>query len=530
VEYDLLIQNGLVFDGSGEPPVSADLGIIGDRVEDVGQLAGATGKRVIDAAGKAVAPGFIDTHTHSDMSWRLPEEHAGIAAAAVRQGVTTEICGNCGFSPFPFVEQHRQNLERHMRVLFGESPIEWHDLAGFSEAVNRAGSFANLAPLIGHGSLRVGVLGFESRAPRDDELKTMKELVETAFEQGAFGFSTGLIYMPGVYASTAELIEIARTIARYGRPYISHIRGETDMVADSVREAIRIGLEAGMPTHISHHKVAGKHNHGRSEETLSLIDAARGQGTDVTLDVYPYTAGSTLLHAMLPPWAQEGGIARMTERLRDREIRERIKREFEGGPPEWENLQRAAGWDGIQISTCPGRPEVEGRSVLELAREAGKPEADYTFDLLIEQAGQVTMIVHMMSEGDVSRILSYPAAMIGSDGIPLPGKPHPRWAGTFSRVLGRYSRDRHLFELSTAVNKMTSRAAERFGLSDRGEIRAGKVADLVVFDPGSVTDRATFDDPLLSPLGVSEVLVNGVVVVSEGELTGIKPGRVLRAR
>jgi N-acyl-D-amino-acid deacylase len=527
MEFDVLIRHGDVFDGTGAPPRRADVGISADRVAEIGDLAAASGKVEVEATGLAIAPGFIDTHTHSDLAWTLGPELEHVVAATIRQGVTTEICGNCGFSPFPHVTGHRTEMERHMRTLFGDAEVKWQDLAGFSEAVRSAGVFSNLAPLIGHGSLRVGVLGFEDRAPRDDEQRTMKRLVEEAFEQGAFGFSTGLIYMPGVFAKTEELIELTRTVSRYGRPYISHIRGETDMVRESVEEAIRIGTEAGVPTHISHHKVAGKANWGRTEETLALIATARAEGVDVTVDVYPYTAGSTLLYAMLPRWAQDGGVPKMLERLRDSAARDRIKADFEQGPPEWENLQKAAGWDGIVIATCPGRPEVEGLSISELALGH---EADFVFDLLLEQDAKVTMIVHMMAEPDVRRVLGFEAAMIGSDGIPLPGKPHPRWAGTFARVLGQYSRQERLFDLATAIHKMTGLAAARFGLSDRGVLDRGKVADVVVFDPGAILDRATFDDPLLPPTGVREVFVAGKPVVSGGELTGNRPGRVLAAR
>jgi N-acyl-D-amino-acid deacylase len=527
--FDILIRNGLVVDGTGSAPRRVDVGIVADRIEAVDQLDQATGELVIDAAGKAVAPGFIDTHTHSDLAWRLGPDHVDVQAATIRQGVTTEICGNCGFSPFPFTAERRPDLERHVRVLFGHFGTAFENLAQLTSEIERTGIYANLAPLVGHGSLRVGVLGFEARAPRDDELRSMKRLVAESFELGAFGLSSGLIYMPGVYARTEELVELARSVASYGRPYISHIRGETDMVADSVREAIRIGREAGMPTHISHHKTAGRHNWGRTEETLGIIEAARLAGTDVTVDVYPYTAGSTLLYAMLPPWVQEGGVPRMMDRLRDSQVRDRIKREFEGGPPQWENLARAAGWDGISIATCPGRPETEGHSIAELAREVGRDPADTVFDLLVEQSGQVTMILHMMGEADVARVLGYAGAMVGSDGIPLPGKPHPRWAGTFSRVLGRYSREQHLFDLTTAVRKMTGLAADRFGLRDRGHLAPGKLADIAVFDPDAVSDRATFDQPLEAPAGVSDVLVNGVLAVRNGELTGAKPGRVLGA-
>lgn len=529
MEFDLLIRNGLVFDGSTKPPVKADVGVIGDRIQDIGDLRAATAREEIDAGGEAVAPGFIDTHTHSDLAWTLEGANVPVAAAAVVQGVTTEICGNCGFSPFPHLPEHRADLERHMTVLFGGTSLDWSDLAGFADTVGTAGVHANLAPLVGHGSVRVGVLGFENRPPREDELQAMKLLVEQAFEQGAFGLSSGLIYMPGVYARTEELIELAKTVARYGRPYISHIRGETDMVADSVREAIRIGRESGVPTHISHHKTAGRQNWGRTAETLAIIDEARKSGSDVTVDVYPYTAGGTLLYAMLPPWAQAGGVTAMLERLKDPISRDRIRKELSEPSSRWENLARAAGWDGIFISTCPAKPEVEGHSVAELAAEAGKDGADYVFDLLIEVDGRATMILHMMDEADVRRVLAYDGAMVGSDGIPLPGKPHPRWAGTFSRVVGRYRREYHLFDLSTAIWKMTGLPAERFGLKDRGRLEKHKVADIVVFDPDKVNDRATFEDPLLSPSGVSTVVVNGVVVVRDGQLTGERPGRVLKA-
>ncbi|HZV51181.1 MAG TPA: D-aminoacylase [Candidatus Dormibacteraeota bacterium] len=528
MEFDVLIRNGAVFDGTGAPPLSADVGIVGDRIEAVGDLSAATARLDLDAAGHAVAPGFIDTHTHSDLAWTLGPGLEHVAAASVRQGVTTEVCGNCGFSPFPHLSHRRGDVERHLRTLFGATQVDWHDLDGFAAAARRAGLFANLAPLVGHGSLRVGVLGFEDRPPRDDELAIMKRLLREAFEQGALGFSTGLIYMPGAFAGTDELIELTREVSRFGRPYVSHIRGETDMVRRSVEEAIRIGREAGVPTHISHHKVAGRVNWGRTEETLGVITAARDGGIDVTVDVYPYTAGSTLLYAILPRWAQDGGVERMLERLSDGQARDRIEADFAAGPPEWENLVRAAGWGGIVIATCPGRPEIEGHSIGELAGPGR--EADFVFDLLLEQEGRVTMIVHLMHEADVRRVLAHEAAMIGSDGIPLPGKPHPRWAGTFSRVLGRYAREERLFDLATAIHKMTGLPAGRFGLAGRGRLERGAVADVVVFDPGAVLDRATYEEPLLAPRGVRDVFVGGVAVVSGGELTGARPGRVLTAR
>jgi dihydroorotase/N-acyl-D-amino-acid deacylase len=305
------------------------------------------------------------------------------------------------------------------------------------------------------------------------------------------------------------------------------MRGESDTVVDSVREALRIGRESGMAVHISHHKAAGRANWGKTERTLELVDEARRDGLDVTLDVYPYTAGSTILYALLPPWAQVGGVDAMVQRLGDRRVRERVVEAIEAPAAGWENMARNAGWDNIVLSSVPGRPEVEGRSLTELAQEAGTTPAEVAFDLIVSQRGRATMILHQMAEEDVARVLAYEGAMVGSDGIPLPGKPHPRWAGTAVRVLGRYAREQRLLSLPEAIRKLTSLPADRFGLADRGRIAPGKVADLVVFDPESVLDRATFDEPLLSPLGVSEVVVAGRVAVRGGELTGVQAGEVL---
>jgi dihydroorotase/N-acyl-D-amino-acid deacylase len=340
----------------------------------------------------------------------------------------------------------------------------------------------------------------------------MVRLAETALAQGAVGISSGLVYAPGLYSRTDEIVTIARALRGTGRPYVTHMRGETDMVADSVREAIRIGREAGVPVHISHHKASGRENWGRTAETLALIDAARAEGLDVTLDVYPYTAGSTLLHSILPPWALADGIDAMVARLGDPAMRARIKRDFAGGIPGWQNQQRAAGWDGIVIAGCAGRPELEGRR----ADDLGADPADAVFDLIAEQRGRVTMIAHTMRDDDVDRVIAHPASMIGSDAIPLPGRPHPRLAGTFVRILGRYVRERGLLDLPTAVRKMTALPAARFGLTDRGLLAAGRIADLVVFDPATVLDRATYDEPLLTPVGVHAVVVNGRIAVRDG--------------
>jgi N-acyl-D-aspartate/D-glutamate deacylase len=519
---DLLIRNALVIDGTGAPGRRADVGIRDGHIESIGDLRAAAAAETIDATGLVVAPGFIDTHTHGDVAMLLPDAHLDVKTEELRQGVTTEVTGNCGFSPFPADGPHADQVDALMGSLIGEGRA-WRDLDAYRDAVAGAGMFTNVAPLVGHGSIRAATLGFADRAPDPGELRAMVRLAEAALAQGAVGISSGLVYAPGLYSRTDELIAVARTLRGTGLPYVTHMRGETDMVADSVREAIRIGREAGVAVHISHHKTSGKDNWGRTAETLAIIDAARADGVDVTLDVYPYTAGSTLLHSILPPWALVDGIEAMVARLGDPAARAQIKRDFANGIPGWQNQQRAAGWDGIFIAGCPGRPELEGRRADQLGGES----ADAVFDLIAEQRGKVTMIAHTMREDDVDRVIAHPASMIGSDAIPLPGKPHPRLAGTFARILGRYVRERGIFDLQTAVRKMTALPAERFGLRDRGTLVVGNAADIVLFDPGRVADRATYEQPLLGPEGIRDVLIAGRFAMRNSDVTNVRAGAVL---
>jgi N-acyl-D-amino-acid deacylase len=525
VDLDLVIAGGTVVDGTGRPGFKADVGVAADRVVALGDLGAAQAARRVDAAGLVVAPGFVDVHTHSDTTAFLPEAHADLAHAALLQGVTTEICGNCGFSVFPHPPGRKDEVARHTAGLLGTGVQPWADLRAYALDVDGSARVNNLAALVGHGSLRAGVVGFDDREPDAAELKTMASLLRSGFDQGAVGLSSGLVYPPAAFARTDELVALCQAVADYGRPYVTHVRDEADGVATALTEAVTIARSAGMPLHVSHHKVAGRRNSGRSEETLGLLDAAGRDGVEVTMDAYPYTSGSTVLYGLLPPWVSAGGAGALVEALGDRGVRARLTRELREGLPGWANLAGAAGWAKITVASCPTRTELEGRSILEAADEAGSAPEEFAFDLLVAAQARVTVIMEMMDESDVRAILAHERTMIGSDGIPLPGKPHPRWAGTFVRVLGPYVRDLRVLDLVTAVRKMTGMPARRFGLRDRGEVRVGALADLVVFDPAEIADRSTPEHPLRPPLGVDRVIVAGREVAHRGKVLGERPGR-----
>ncbi len=523
----MLLRGGRVVDGDAGTVRVADVRVAGDRIDGVGRLTPNPGDRVCDLDGLCLAPGFIDTHTHTDCAAFLDSALAPLALANLRQGVTTQVCGNCGFSPFPVLDSQRANLQIELLPALGPGTRIFGSLHEWRDAVSTAGVATNLAPLVGHGSLRASVMGFEDRAATDAEMSRMEQLLSECFAQGAFGLSTGLIYSPGMFATTEELVRLARVSARSGAPYVSHLRNETDQLQKAVDEAIEIGRESKAGVHISHHKVAGRANWGSTVNTLSRIDQARADGLDITLDVYPYRAGSTALQALLPPWVQKGGTDVMLQRLRDAAIRERIARELTEPSNSWQNLVRAAGWDGIVIAAAARHPEFDGRTIASLAGAAHRDPVDIVCDLLIEERANVTIILHMMDEHDVRNVLSWTHAMIGSDGILQPGRPHPRLAGTFARILGTYVNEEQLWPLPEAVRRMTSLPAQRFKIPGRGLIAPGAAADLVALDPQRIRDRATYEEPLTPPEGIVHVMVNGAFAVENGAISGRATGRVL---
>jgi N-acyl-D-amino-acid deacylase len=525
---DLKITGGQLIDGSGAPARRGDVGVTGDAITAIGDLSREPAGRTIDATGRTVAPGFIDMHSHSD--WRLWDNRR--AESKIRQGVTTEVVGNCGFSPAPVSDTFRDEMRGFALYLPAGMDFSWRTVGEYLARYESEGVALNVAQLIGHGTLRLAAMGFARRPPTAAEQTHMERMMDEAMADGAYGLATGLIYAPGSYAATEEIIGIARRAGGRRGFYASHIRGEGATLLDAVAEAIRVGREGGLPVQVSHVKAAGRPNWGKVTDALALIDDARREGLDVMGDVYPYTASSTTLRTLLPDWALEGGIDAMLKRLADPAIRDRIRGELTGGG---ETLLRGIDWADIMVAYSPSRPDAQGRRIAEIAAARREDPLDAAIELIVSEQGKGYMILFQLDEADLRRALAHPHVMVGSDGSALAaqgplasGKPHPRSYGTFPRVLGRYARDERVLPLETAVWKMTGLPAKRLSLADRGVLRDGAKADVVVFDPATVADRATYEDPHRYAAGIGDVVVNGRVVIAGGEHTGALPGRVLR--
>ncbi len=498
--FDLIIQNGLIIDGSGNPWYRGDVGIRGGKIAAIGKLDANEAQRVIDANGLVVAPGFIDVHTHVEDGIRKRPT----AENFLFDGVTTIITGNCGGSET--------------------------DLPKFFDELRTSGISLNLATLIGHNSVRRAVMNTAQRDPSPTELAKMENLVARAMRAGAVGFSTGLIYIPGTYSKTAEVLALAKVAAQHGGVYASHIRNEGDSVLFAIREAIHIGREANMPVEISHFKISSKRMWDRSEETIALVEQARAEGLDVCVDQYPYTASSTNLGALLPSWALADGDSAIKARLSNPMTRKQIAQEMKHFIRERAGRNRL---DYAIVARCRWDSTMEGKSIAEINQRMRRKtnlesEIETVLDLMLK--GGAAMIYHSMFEDDVVRIMQYPNAMIASDaGVAEFGRgaPHPRAYGTNARVLGRYVREKKVLRLEEAIRKMTSLPAQRFGLHERGLLRTGMAADIVLFDAQHVKDRATFDKPHAYSEGFQYVLVNGEMVIEAGKHTGAKAGEVL---
>ncbi len=524
---DLVILGGRIADGSGDPLYTADVGIVGEKIVRVGKLGDDDGHTSIDANRLIVAPGFIDVHTHSDVTILVDPR----AESAVRQGVTTQVFPNCGMGLAPAVGGAlRDIVERVER--FGLE-VDWESVGQYFERVRVAGPAINVVPMVAQGTVRMAVMGFSNEVPSPSQLEAMKDHIHEAMRSGARGMCSGLRYVPSGYASERELIELAKVVNEYGGLYASHIRSEGDNGDwfDAIEEALAIGRGAGVPVQISHLKALGADVWGQSQKALSAIEAAREQGVDVMCDQYPYEATSSTLLLLFPQWSQEGGVDALLERATDTRQRANIETSFT------RSLHLRGGGSRMTVSEYRPDPSLEGKTLTQIAGQHGACEFDTALELLERSSGHVSMVFHTLEKADIERIFVTSYVMVASDGSAVAphGKlaadyyPHPRNYGCFPKVLGDFVRDRRLTRIEEAVKKMTSLPSEQFGLDQRGKIQPDWYADLTIFDPDSVADRATFEHPREFPAGIPYVIVNGQVVVEQGTHTGNRPGKVLTA-
>ncbi len=526
-EFDLLISGGTVIDGTGAAPRTADVGIVGDSIIQVGNFPVSWGKKVLDARGKNVCPGFIDTHDHSDVNLLYNPK----AESHIRQGITTVISGNCGASPFPVADEVFEENQAALKEAY-DIDLTWRDIKGFFERMEETGVALNYATYVGQGTIRGAAMGFNDRPPKPDELERMKAMVKDSMENGALGLSTGLEYAPGSFAQPDEVAELCRVAVEHGGLYATHMRDEGDQLLEALDEAIGVARRTGAGLQISHFKIAYPRNWHKIDDALARIDRAVAEGIDVFCDRYPYIAGSTGFSSFnFPLWALQGTTAEFLARLKDPTLESRLRTYVS------EREEKLGSWDKVVIASVATdkNRHYEGKSVLEGMQETGTDAFEFMRDLVIEENNRVSQIIFMMDEDNLKRILSHPRVGVGCDGSALApygelgkGKPHPRSYGTFPRVLGKYIREEKILPLPEMIRKMTSVPAEKFGFAGRGLLQSGKLADITIFDPERVADLATWKEPHQYPAGIEHVIVNGQVVIENSEHTGQLPGRILR--
>ncbi len=527
--FDVVIRNGTIYDGNGVAPYAGDVALNGDVIAAVGALGEARGVVEIDAKGLAVAPGFINVMSHSEQSLIAD----GRSQSDIRQGVTLEVLGESWVGPL------NDRLKQEWRERQGDIrfDIEWSTLGEYLDWLIGRGVSCNVASFVPLLTVRPYVLGYDNRPPTAEELKSLDSLVRQAMEQGALGLATALIYPPDCYAQTAELVALAKAAAAYGGMYISHIRSEGNAFLEAVDELIGIARAANVPAEIYHLKAAGTANWHKMGDVIARVEAARASGTRITADMYNYTAGSTGLSAAFPPWAHEGGHRALVARLQDPAARERIRAEMSTPSDAWENLYLAAGADGTLLVAFKNDAlkHLTGRTLAQIATERGQSPEDAAMDLVIEDDSRIGTVYFMMSEDNIRKQIALPWVSFGSDsasvsaeGVFVKSNPHPRTYGNFARLLGKYVRDEKVISLAEAVRRLTSYPAETYRLGKRGVLRDGYAADVVVFDPQTIADHATYDQPHQYATGVQHVFVNGVAVIRDGAHTGATPGRVVR--
>ena len=529
-KYDTIIRNGNIYDGTGGNPYRADVAIQGDKIAKIAPNIPERGKEEIDASNMAVSPGFINM-----LSWATTSLIAdGRSLSDIKQGVTLEVFGEGG-SMGPLNEQMKEDEKASMGEF--KYDIDWTTLGEYLESLERRGISTNVASFIGATTLRVHEIGYEDRPPTDQEMENMRNLVRQAMEEGALGIGSSLIYAPAFYSSTEELIELCKIASDYNGMYISHLRSESNQFLEALEELITISEKAGIRAEVYHLKAGGVKNHYKMDEAIARIDAARKKGLDITTDMYTYIAGATGLDAHMPPWVQEGGYNKWVERLKDPDIRAQVKKEMTIDTDEWENLGYLAGPDGVLFAGFknPDLRQYIGKTLKEVADELGKHYAEVAMDFVIQDGSRVDVVYFLMSEENVQKQIQLPYISFGSDagslapeGDFLKYNPHPRAYGNFARLLGKYVREEKLIPLEEAVYKLSGLSADKLKIKDRGYLKKGNFADVVIFDPETIQDHATFANPHQLATGVHHVFVNGMQVLKDGEHTGKTPGRVVR--
>ena len=525
-----LIKGGRVVDGTKKPAYAADVLVENDKIVKIGNIEATDDMEVIDATGLAVAPGFIDTHSHSDLQILVDPE----VRPKIMQGITTEVLGQDGISMAPLPPQYISPWRKNLAGLDGDSDeIDWNyqTTEGYLKMLEHVKPGLNECYLVPHGNIRMEAMGLENRLPNEEELEKMRQITRREMEAGAIGLSTGLIYMPCAYSESKEIIEMCKVVAEYDGRFVIHQRSEADTILDSMEEVIKIGRESGVKIHYSHFKVCGKKNWDKINDVIRLLEEAEKEGIDVSFDQYPYVAGSTMLGVILPPWVHDGGTDKVLERLADKELRKKMVYDIEHGIPGWDNFVEFAGLDKIFVTSVKTEKNQDavGLSLTQLGELRGKDPYDATFDLLYEEENAVGMVDFYGTEEHVQLFMKRPEMNACTDGL-LGGKPHPRVYGAFPRILGKYVREDKALTLEEAIYKMTKKPATAFNMTDRGEIREGAYADICIFNPDTVIDKGTFTDPIQYPEGIEYVIVNGELAVKNGKHTGVRNGSVLKKK
>lgn len=530
IDMKRLIKNGQIIDGSGNPGYRGDILLSGGKIEKIAPSIECEGAQVIDACGLVVAPGFIDTHSHSDLQILVEPE----VTPKVMQGITTEVLGQDGISMAPLPKEYISPWRKNLAGLDGDSDqIDWtfETTENYLHMIDAAKPGLNECYLVPHGNIRMEAMGLENRLPDEEELEKMRQITRREMEAGAVGLSTGLIYMPCAYSESKEIIEMCKVVAEYDGIFVIHQRSEADSILDSMEEVIRIGRESGVKIHYSHFKVCGKKNWDKVEKVIELLEAAKAEGIRVSFDQYPYVAGSTMLGVILPPWVHDGGTDKVLERLADPALRRKMVYDIEHGIPGWDNFVEFAGLDQIYVTSVKTEKNKDavGLSLTALGELRGKDPYEATFDLLYEEENAVGMVDFYGTEEHVIRFMKRPEMNACTDGL-LGGKPHPRVYGAFPRILGKYVREENALTLEEAVYKMTKKPAQTFRMTGRGELKEGYAADLCIFNPDTVIDKGTFVEPIQYPQGIEYVIIGGEVTVEKGKHTGRRNGAVLRMK